>query len=56
MELKLTAMPQIASQPRFFLWSDPTCNTQTDKRLQSMHNKLRNDEVEYYPPGDYIAK
>jgi len=57
-EQKEQKFPQLelSTQPKFFLWSDPTNNTAADESLQTIYNQLRNDEVDYYPPGDYISK
>ena len=39
--------------PHFFLWTEPDA-FEPEENIQAHYNLIRNDEIEYYPPGDYM--
>lgn len=39
----------------FFLWSEPNA-FEPEENIQAHYNLIRNDEIQYYPYGDYMQQ
>lgn len=54
-ERKQSLKAEPKPKPKYFLWTEPNV-FEPHEEIQFFYNQIRNDEIEYYPCGDYMQQ